>query len=164
MQAAYAATNNQEALQAARELSSDEFIGYSTWKWIDIQANTGGKPVFRYSFTRVRPSKPGAMMGPIKASDLGAVHASEIEYVFGALESNKTFDWQPEDYKVSELMQTYWTNFAKTGDPNGPGVPRWESYSSKDPEVMRLDVVAQSAAEAHRARYEALDRFNSAKK
>jgi para-nitrobenzyl esterase len=162
LSAAYSATDDREAMQSARELASDQFIGYSTWKWIDMQASLGAKPVYRYSFRRVRPSKPGAMMGAIKAADLGAVHASEIEYVFGALDSNKTFDWQPEDYKVSELMQTYWTNFAKTGDPNGAGVPQWGAYNGKEGRmVMRLDVDARSAPETHRDRYEALDRFYS---
>jgi len=133
---------------------------YSTWKWIDMQSRTGGKPVYRYSFTRVRPSKPGAKFGAISVSLLGAVHASEIEYVFGAFDSNKDYDWNQKIGKVSELMQSYWTNFAKTGDPNGPGLPKWGAYTSKDaPQVMRLDVDAQSAAETHRARYETLDRF-----
>jgi len=157
LQEAYAAGSDQEALQAARDLAGDEFIGYSTWKWIDAQARTGGKPVYRYLFTRVRPPKPGAMLGPVKFSDLGAIHASEIEYVFGTLDSDKEFVWQPEDYKVSELMQAYWTNFAKNGDPNGPGLPKWTAYRH----VMRLDVDAGSAPESHRDRYEALDRFHS---
>ena len=157
LEKAYPASNEDEALQAARELSSDQFIGYSTWKWIDVQSKTGGKPVYRYSFTRVRTPKPGAMFaGTIPATKLGAVHASEIEYVFGALDSNKDFVWQPEDYKVSEMLQNYWTNFAKTGDPNGPGVPKWGTYPAQ---VMRLDVDGRSSAETHRERYEALDRF-----
>jgi para-nitrobenzyl esterase len=158
LQAAYAASNDQEAIQAARELASDQFMGYSTWKWIDIHARTGGgKPVYRYLFTRVRPAKPGAMFGPIRMSELGAVHASEIEYVFGTLESGTDFLWQPEDHKLSELMQSYWTNFAKTGDPNGPALPKWGAYRN----VMRLDAGARCAPETHRDRYEALDRFYS---
>jgi para-nitrobenzyl esterase len=151
---AYSASTDQEAMRAARDLSGDQFTGYSTWKWIDLHARTG-KPVYRYLFSRVRPSKPDAMLGPVRMSELGALHASEIEYVFGALDATKEFDWLPEDYALSELMQTYWTNFAKTGDPNGPGVPRWGAYR----QVMRLDVNAASAPETHRDRYEALDRF-----
>jgi len=42
------------------------------------------------------------------------------------------------DLEISEAMGTYWTNFAKYGDPNGKGVPEWSAFSDKNPEVMYL--------------------------
>src|SRR5262245_49999099 len=51
----YAAESDEQAVQAATDLASDRFIGYSTWKWIDVCARTGGKPVYRYFYARPRP-------------------------------------------------------------------------------------------------------------
>ncbi len=51
-------------------------------------------------------------------------HSAEIEFVFGALAS-KNLPWRPEDKALSDLMSSYWANFAKTGDPNGAGLPVW---------------------------------------
>ena len=71
----------------------------------------------------------------------GAVHSAEIEYALGNLSTNRIYDWQPEDYKVSEIMQAFFVNFIKTGDPNGLGVPWWPSVdNAKGVDVMRIDV------------------------
>ena len=48
----------------------------------------------------------------------------EIEYALGNLDSNKVYAWTGDDRKVSATMQEYFANFIKTGDPNGPGLPR----------------------------------------
>ena len=59
-------------------------------------------------------------------------------------------------------MQTYWSNFAKTGDPNRAGLPKWPQNDHQDGyAVMYLDVDAHSAPEVHRDRYEFLDRYYS---
>ena len=154
----YPAGSDPEALESATDFASDQFIVYSTWKWIEMQRKTGGKPVYEYIFSRVRPSN--SKINGIPSTAFGAVHASEIEYVFGALDSNKNYQWKPEDYKLSEMMQTYWSNFAKTGDPNGSGLPKWPKSDSRDGySVMHLDVDAHAAPAAHRDRYEFLDSY-----
>jgi para-nitrobenzyl esterase len=156
----YPVGSDDEALRSAKDLAGDQFIAYSTWKWIEMQRQTGGNPVYRYLFGRVRPSPPEAMVNGVPASQFGATHASEIEYVFGALDSNKNYVWPPADYKLSELIETYWTNFAKTGDPNGPAVPKWPANASRDGyQVMHLDVNPHAAPEVHRDRYQFLDGF-----
>ena len=45
---------------------------------------------------------------------------------------NKVYAWTPDDYKVSEVMQGYFANFVKTGDPNGPGLPTWPAANRGD--------------------------------
>jgi para-nitrobenzyl esterase len=86
------------------------------------------------------------------------VHSAEIEYALGNLSTNKVYAWTPEDYKVSNLMQEYFANFVKKGDPNGPGLPAWPAVKSGSPVlVMRLDVESRAEPEKHRDRYLFLD-------
>ncbi|HLK22020.1 MAG TPA: carboxylesterase family protein [Bryobacteraceae bacterium] len=156
----YAAGTDAEGLESAIDLASDQFIVYGTWKWVELQRKTSGKPVYEYIFGRIRPPSPDNKINGMDPKLFGAVHASEIEYVFGALDSLKGYDWQPEDRKLSDLIQSYWSNFAKTGDPNGPGLPKWPENTSKNGyAVMHLDVDAHAAPAAHRDRYEFLDSY-----
>jgi len=98
-----------------------------------------------------KDAKPGA--------EPTAPHAGEIEYVFQMLGS-KNLPWRDEDRAVSDLMAAYWSNFAKTGDPNGPGLPRWPKYDARDGyAVMHLTAKAEAVPDAHRARYEFLNRL-----
>ena len=139
----YAASTDEEAKRAAQDLASDQFIAYGTWKWIELQA--AKQPVWRYRFEQVVPGREAA----------GAVHASEIEFVFQTLKS-KEAAWRPEDFKVSEQMGDYWTNFAKTGNPNGKGLPEWPAYS-KGRNVMHLSAAPKVTVDDGRARYQFLD-------
>jgi para-nitrobenzyl esterase len=149
----YAGESEQEIKRAAQDLASDRFIGFGTWKWLEMTAKAGKAPVYRYEFDQTLPLAANAPAG----AEPAAPHASEIEFVFQML-SARNLPWRPEDLKVSELMGDYWTNFAKTGDPNGAGLPPWPLYSAKDDyPVMHIGADPKVAPDAHRARYLLLD-------
>lgn len=154
----YPGATNEEALQSATDLAGDRFIAFSTWKWTDLHGRTGGKPVFRYFYSRPRPAmSPGkGTAGPAR----GAAHSAEIEYALGNLATNEVYAWTADDYTVSETFQGYVANFVKTGNPNGPRLPDWPAANKGgNVEVMHLDVVAQAKPDAHGARYRFLDQI-----
>jgi para-nitrobenzyl esterase len=173
----YAASSDEEVLQPATDLAGDRFIGYGTWKWIDLSSKTGGKPVYRYLYARPRPrmtpemgnATAGLAGGVIRGDSAaapnpapparGAVHSAEIEYAMGNLATNKVYAWTPDDYKVSATMQSYFANFVKTGDPNGPGLPKWPAVNGDAVSVMRIDVETRAEVESHRGRYLLLDKL-----
>jgi para-nitrobenzyl esterase len=158
---AYPAATDAEALESAASLASDLFIGYCTWKWIEMHARNAHAPVYRYSFDRKIPVEPGAKVNgmPATSADVGARHAGEIEYVFGALSlSLPKVPWEAADRTLSEAITSYWANFARTGDPNAPGLPKWPRYD-RDSRVLHLDLTIHDEADSLRPRYEALDAF-----
>ncbi len=164
---AYAPSTPEEVLEAATHLASARFVGHSTWKWTELQAKTGGKPVYRYLYahprpqflgTPGRPQTGGTPAATVAAGPRGASHSAEIQYAMGNLNLDKRYAWEPADYKVSEIMQGYFVNFIKTGNPNGPGLPNWPAYKSDTNfQRMRLDVNCRVEPEPHRDRYVALD-------
>ncbi|MDQ1468719.1 MAG: para-nitrobenzyl esterase, partial [Bryobacterales bacterium] len=173
----YAAANNEEARQVATDLASDRFIAYSTWKWIDVAGKTGSKPVYQYFYSRPRPAMNPAMGnvtaglagGVVKTQGpapnpapppRGAVHSAEIEYALGNLATNKVYSWTPDDYKVSALMENYFANFIKTGNPNGAGLPTWPAANSGNTvQFLNIGVETRAEPEQHRGRYLLLDKI-----
>ena len=171
---AYAAPRDEDVTQTATDLASDRFIAYSTWKWIDASGKTGGKPVYRYYYSRPRPrmtpemgnATPGLAGGVVRGNGstpppppaLGAVHSAEIEYAMGNLATNKVYAWTPDDYKVSDTMRAYFANFVKTGNPNGAGLPAWPASNASTPSAyLRIDVETKAETEKHQKRYQLLD-------
>ena len=144
----YPAGNLDEAKASSAALAGDKFIAFATWKWIDEQAATGASPVYRYLFTHHLPAP--ADVG-------GAYHSADIEFAFDNLE-HKDLKWRNEDKQLAKYMADYWTNFAKTGDPNGAGLPKWPVFKNAEGnKVMVLDVEPNAVAEQNRGRYEFLD-------
>jgi para-nitrobenzyl esterase len=152
----YAAASDAEARRAGQDYGTDDRVGYATWKWLELHRTTTGAPVYRYAFDQTLPLAEGAPAG----AEPVAPHAGEIEFVFRTLASRK-LTWRPEHRAVSELMASYWSNFAKTGNPNAASLPSWPAH---DPQhafaVMRFaEGKATAAPDARRDRYEFLDRI-----
>jgi para-nitrobenzyl esterase len=109
---------------------------------------TGDSPIYRYHLELPAPTSkfhPGMF----------AFHSDDIEYVFGVLDTRPGAEWRPEDRTLSEQMMTYWTNFAKTGDPNGPGVPMWPKTGT-DNIILHLDNPITAVPSTVEPRYEFL--------
>lgn len=147
----YPATKETEAVRSLSDFDGDKFIAWSTWKWLEAQKATGKQAVYRYRFDLSLPAVPERPEG------LGAYHSAEIEYVFGQLDS-KALPFRPEDRKLSEEMQKYWTNFARNGDPNGEGLPPWPAYNAGSGwRVMYLSATPKAEKDDLRDRYLFLD-------
>ncbi len=87
----------------------------------------GRAPAYVYYFRRDLPG-----------DSQGAWHSSELWYTFGTL-PRCWRPWEAGDYALSGKMLDYWTNFMKTGDPNGEGLPQWKPCSREEPFVAELD-------------------------
>ena len=148
---AYPVATDADVEQSATDLAGDRFIGFSTWRWAELQAETSGKPVYRYYYSLPRPPM---VSEKDKGRAKGAVHSAEIEYAMGNLSTNKVFAWTEEDYKVSTIMQEYFANFIKKGDPNGTGLVKWPpSISSKPVPVMHIGADTKIVPDKYAERY-----------
>lgn len=170
----YSYGSEKEIERSATALASDRFIAYSTWKWFDLHRKNSDQPVYRYLYSKLRPPlvdqtfTSGLAGGTVKADPeapkmpeaIGAPHACEIEYCMGNLHFNKEYAWTADDFKVSEVMQNYFANFIKTGNPNGSNLPEWQSAPAKDPNppVMIIDTESKMEKAKNDARYEFLDK------
>jgi para-nitrobenzyl esterase len=112
-----------------------------------------GDPAYIYRFSYVSPSMQQMMR-------FGAAHASEIAYVFDDLRGRNGATVPPKDHEVAKMMNSYWINFAKTGDPNGPGLPKWPVNNPKTNEILEIkpDGSAVSEPDPRKARLDVIEK------
>jgi para-nitrobenzyl esterase len=130
--AAYPHATDEEAKQARLSLERDLRFGWDMWAWARLQAGTGQKSVYYYSF-RQQPPFPAASI----YAGWGASHYADLWYVFDHLDQEPWL-WTKADRKLAEEMSTYWVNFAKSGNPNGPGLPQWPAFTNAESKVQYL--------------------------
>jgi para-nitrobenzyl esterase len=108
-----------------------------------------GNPAYQYEFARVSPGR----------ERYGAIHAAELPYVFGNLDRPLVIPGLPAqganavDTQVSVAMQQYWTNFAKTGDPNGGQLPVWPKFEASSRAYIQFLDTGPVAKEGLRRKY-----------
>lgn len=141
---------NDEEAKASQKLGSQLSFGWQNYHWAGIQARTGKNKSYLYFFSRVPPGEP----------NYGAFHSAEFGYALHTLKKwDRPFtEW---DHKLSDVMSSYWVNFAKTGNPNGEGLPEWPSYDNSDPKIMILGDKVEAKPLPNRQHLEFLDRVNT---
>ncbi|MBX9602649.1 MAG: carboxylesterase family protein [Bryobacteraceae bacterium] len=114
--ALYPAQSEEDAKKAYYASYTHSGMGLGMRTWVRAQAASGKAPVYYYYFQRVPAGLAGAKYG--------SYHAAEIQYVFGNLSAAA----DETDRKLSQAMMGYWVNFARSGNPNGKGLPNWPAY------------------------------------
>lgn len=151
--AVYPHATDAEASQSMRNVMRDATFGWPTWAWAMLQSTHGRNKAFVYYFDH-RTS----------LSRNGAGHAAEIPYVFRTLgrfsgPAALVGTPQPEDRAMSELMSSYFVNFARTGDPNGPGLPKWPAFTESSQTVMHFDTKSSARPVPNIAQIKAMDAY-----
>lgn len=139
--------------RSARNLMRDAAFGWHTWSWARLQAQTGKSKVFMYYFDQ-HPERPEAS----SQADHGTPHGVDVPFVFMNLDPDNP-NTTEADLSISEIMGSYWTNFAKYGNPNGEGLTQWPAFSEASPAVMYLGPNAYLGPVADEASLLVLDNY-----
>ena len=153
VKAYYPATTDEERLFAFRDFVRDVNFGWPAYAWATLQKQTGKSPVYMAYLTQQSDRTVYA-----HGNRRGAAHADDCMYLAGAFDAEA--DKYPEEKRVSDLMQQYWVNFAKTGgNPNGEGQPYWPVFEDGRPTVMQFNNGASLIETPNQKRIRLIDDF-----
>ena len=124
--------SNSEARASAAAFEGDMRFRWDMWTWARLAADAGRKKVFFYQFSRTPPFPSGNRYFGMRAT-----HGMEMPYVFDHLDQ-QVLPWTPQDRTLASVISAYWTNFATSGDPNGPGLPKWPDFRTSQRQLMLL--------------------------
>ena len=133
----YPAATDSAARATRAAFERDLRFGWDVWTWARLHARADKGDVYYYYFAHRPPFPPGSPF-----AEWGAGHWQELRYVFDHLEQ-EPWAWGPADRALADAMASYWTNFARTGNPNGGRLPAWPRFTTKSERVIRLgDAIA----------------------
>lgn len=132
LMAAYPHATDEEARTARLDFERDLRFGWDMWAWARLQATTGHKPVYYFSFQQLPPFPTDSVY-----AGWGASHFAELWYVFDHLDQSP-WRWTSADRKMAREISSYWVNFARSGDPNGIGLPPWPAFENTQSKVQYL--------------------------
>jgi para-nitrobenzyl esterase len=141
--------NTEAELQNSMKLSSVLSFGWQNYTWARMQTETGKNKAYLYYFSHVPPGEP----------NYGAFHSAEFGY---ALNTLKLWDrpFTEIDYNLAGLMSSYWVNFARSGNPNGEGLPEWLAFDPFSPQIIEFGDEVKPVPIPFREQLEFFDRFN----
>jgi para-nitrobenzyl esterase len=143
-------TQEQTATSSADIFTSTAFA-WPSWTWARLQSRTGKSKIYMYYFNQQQTKLPFMSVAP-----RGAQHAAEIKYVLKTIDPKTGSE---EDLKLSEIMANYWTNFAKSGDPNGNDLPVWPEFKEMNSSVMYLSYPPKSGPVPNPDKLELMEQY-----
>ena len=153
----YPANTDEEAWHANGDSFRDLGFAWPSYAWVKLQSQTGKSPA--YAAYLDQPSKMSFSQNPLRR---GVAHADDIMYLNGMFLNQP--DKFPAEAAVSEMMQQYWVNFAKTGNPNGKGLPYWPSFDETLPTTMQFRNGASLIMRPNSEQIDFIDRLMKAKR
>ena len=151
---AFPANTEEEVVESQKKLATLSIFGMQTYEWMLQQNKTGTADVYVYYFTRDVPYGEGQQ-------DFGAFHSGELGYAYDNLDQSAVRPWTDGDRKLANEMSSYWVNFAKTGNPNGEGLPTWGACKSGNGKVMNFDLETKAIDFPDLEQLEVLRKINS---
>lgn len=137
---AYPHRTDEEAKQARIAFESDLRFGWNMWTWARLHASRGKNKVYSYRFAHRPPFPTDSVY-----ANWGAGHFAELWYMFDHLDQ-QPWRWSTEDRRLAQAMARYWTNFVRSGDPNGNGLPAWPAFRCENGPLLNLKMPIQPGA------------------
>jgi len=122
--------DSEEEREIALKTAGQEQGRLNAWLWLDYRSKTATTDGYAYYFDRAIPWP--------EHPEFGAFHTAEVPYVFNNMNKITSHTMEKMDTLIADKISSYWVNFIKTGDPNGPGLEKWVPYREGKHEVMRI--------------------------